>query len=120
MPNVNFALPYVGQSPTLYKRIEYNTEQDIMDEIERILAEPGTQKFGVGQSLYYQLPLFCDTEYVIPGWCWDMLDDYQTCKRFNLPLGKNLDDVSAWRTDCFNLIENEIQKITEYEKKKNG
>ena len=120
MPNVNFALPYVGQSPTLYKRIEYNTEQDIKDEIERILAEPGTQKFGVGQSLHYQLPLFCNPEDVIPEWCWEMLDDYQTCKRFNLPPGENLDDVSAWRMDCFNMIENEIQKIMEHEKKKNG
>jgi len=120
MPNVSFALPYVGQSPSLYKKIEYKTKQDIMDEVERILLEPGTQKFGIGQSLYYQLPLFCNPQELIPDWCWEVSDDYQTCKRFNLSPGKNLDDASAWRLDCFNLIENEFQKITEHEKKKNG
>lgn len=120
MPDVPYkTLPYTTQSPTLYERLEYTTIDDILEEVDRILAEPQTIKFGVGQSLYYQIPLFADPEKLIPEWCWDMLEDYNLVRKFNVSLG-NLDDISAWRSDCFTLIENEIMNCTKHEQKKDG
>ena len=120
LPNASFNLPYKSQSPTLYKPIEYKTDKDILDEINRILDEKGTQKYGVGQSLYYQMPLFCDPFFIIPEWCWAMIDDYQTVKNFNIPLANNLDDVNMWTLDCFKVIQDEITKLDIHRIKKDG
>jgi len=113
------SLPYKSQSPTLYKVIEYD-EEEIYDEINRILAEPGTQKFGIGQSLFYHLPLFCDPSFVIPEWCWTMLEEYHLCTTFNIPIARDLDSANAWKLDCFNVIENEINNCTIHQREKNG
>ena len=113
------SLPYKSQSPTLYRVIEYDKEE-IYNEIDRILAERGTQKFGIGQSLYYQLPLFCDPSSVIPEWCWTMLEDYHLSTTFNIPVARDLDSADAWKLDCFNMIENEINKCNIHQREKNG
>ena len=120
LPHASFNLPYKSQSPTLYKFVEYKTENDIFDEVNRILDEKGTKKYGIGQSLYYQMPLFCDPFFVIPEWCWDMLEDYNACKKFNVPLANNLEEVSVWMLDCFHTIEAEINNCTKYQRDKDG
>ncbi len=120
LSSFNKTLPYSAQSPTLVKRIEYKGENDLLEEVERILAEPGTKKYGAGQSLFYQLPLFCDPNSVIPEWCWSMLEDYNSCKKFNIPLANNLDEASAWMLDCFNTIETEINNCSKHQRQKNG
>ena len=120
LPNATFSLPYSAQSPTLYKRVEFKKETDILAEIDRILEEIGTKKYGIGQSLFYQLPLFCDPFYIIPDWCWGVLDDYQTVKNFNIPLSNNLDDVNMWTLDCFKVIQEELTKIEIHRMKKDG
>ena len=117
MPDFPYkSLPYTSQSPTLYKSVKYETIDDLLEEIDRILVEPQTIKFGVGQSLFYQIPLFADPNLLIPEWCWDMLEDYNLVKKFNVSLG-TLDELPAWRTDCFALIENEIMNCTKHENK---
>ena len=40
--------------------------------------------------------------------------------KFNVPISKDLDSMDAWMMDCFTVIENEIQKISNHERKKNG
>jgi len=112
--------PYTAQSPTLYKRVEYTCENDLIDEVDRILAEPQTKKHGTGQSLYFQTLLFCNPYVLIPEWCWDMLEDYNACKKFNVPLANNLEEVSVWMLDCFHTIEAEINNCTKYQRDKDG
>ena len=120
IPRTGLLLPYTAQSPTLFKRVEFKTEGDINDEIQRILSETNIQKFGVGKSLYYQLPFFCEPSNIISDWCWQMIEDYHLVNSYNIPLGNNLDDIDCWRTDCFLAIENEIEKIKKENKNKNG
>ena len=117
IPRTGLILPYTAQSPSLYKRIEYETEKDIHDEIERILSEKATQEHGVGQSLYLQLPFFCNPDEQIPDWCWNMIDDYYTATEYNIPIAKTLNDANAWLLDCFNVIRDEINKINIYRSK---
>ena len=116
----NREFPYIAQSPITRQRVEYNCVDDLGNEIERILQDPDTKKFGIGISLYYQSILFCDPQLLIPYWCWDLLDDYHCCKRYNIPLANNLDEAPSWTLDCFDIIEEEIAVIQGMKKEKNG
>ena len=118
-PKIGLLLPYTAQSPTLFKRIEFKNEEDIEDEINRILSEPATQKHGVGQSLYHQLPFFCNPEEQIPEWCFNMIDDYYAIVEYNIPLANSIDDANAWTMDCFSIIKQETNNIRIY-REKNG
>ena len=91
----------------------------MLDEVYRIIDEPGTEKYGVGQSLYYQIPLFCNPAEIIPDYCWTMIEDYSLATKFNASIG-DLDSLSTWRADCFLIIESEINKCTQHKQKKNN
>ena len=112
--------PYHARSPSLKQRVEYKNEEGILEEIERILQRSDTKKFGIGQVLYYDCSIFCDVHSLVPEWCWEMLEDYNSCKKFNIPLASSLDEVSAWMVDCFNVIESEITNCTKHQKEKDG
>ncbi len=120
LPNISFDLPYRSRSPVLFETVEYETKQDILDEVYRVLEEADERGYDIGQSLYYQLPFFCSPAFIISDWCWDMLTDYFTVTKFNVPLARDLDSLDPWRLDCFSIIESEIQKITAHERGKNG
>ena len=85
-----------------------------------MLIEKGTKKYGIGQSLFLQMPFFCNPILFIPDWCWEMINDYQTVKEYNIPLAKDLESVNIWQLDCFNIIKNEINNISIYQRSKDG
>ena len=120
LPAAQLILPYETQSPTLRQVVAYNNEEDILTEVYRILNEKGTKRFGIGQSLYYQLPLFCNPSTILPDWCWHMIEDYQLVKTYNIPVFKTLDSISVWHLDCFNKIGDELNKIEIHKAKKDG
>jgi len=120
LPDVHYNLPYQARSPVLTKVLTYHDKKDILNEVDRILKEKRTLQFGIGQSLFYQLPLFCDPSKLIPNWCWNMINDYHITKKFNIPIAKDLDSANAWQIDCFTTIDSEIIKIRNHEKLKNG
>ena len=111
LPSTGLLLPYTAQSPTLKKAVEYKNKGDVLNEIDRILSEKTTQKFGVGQSLYYQMPFFCDPLNIIPKWCWDMIEDYHLIKNYNSPMASSLENVNACVSDNFLIIESELSNI---------
>jgi len=119
-PNNDLFLPYVAQSPTLFKKIEYKTSEDVDDEIQRILSEKNIHKFGIGKSLFFQMPFFCNPSEYISDWCWAMIEDYHLVKEYNIPLASNLDDLNVFQSDCFLALESELQSIKEYKLKENG
>lgn len=116
-PKSGLLLPYTAQSPTLFKRIEFKTRKDVYDEIYRVLYEPATQKYGIGQSLYYQLPLFCNPDEYISEWCYEMIQDYHLVNHYNIPMSESLDLVDVFRLDCFMVIEDEANKIKTFKAK---
>ena len=120
LPNTGLVLPYTTQSPTLKKVTEYKTVEDIYEEIDRILNEEPTKKFGVGQSLFYQMPFFAEPSDIIPDWCWHMIEDYFIIKKYNVPMAKDLKSVDAWTSDCFILIDEELENIKKHKAKLNG
>ena len=115
-----FTLPYDSQSPVSKKRVQYRTKKDILGEIQMVIEESNEQGFDIGQSLYFQMPLFCNPPFFVSEWCWQMISDYFSIKRFNIPLARDLDSVDAWTLDCFNVIDDEVEKIKKFEVNKNG
>jgi len=49
----------------------------------------------------------------------DIMNEYHWIKNWNISPGV-LDDVSAFRLDCWTIIENELNQINKNESKKNG
>ena len=105
--------PYSARSPVDNKRRQYESVEDILNEVD--LLEEQNKKWPTGQYLYLLVPLFADINYLIDPWMWDMIQEYNYVTRFNVSLG-NLDDASAHRLDCFTIIENELNNIAKYEK----
>lgn len=115
-----FDLPYNAQSPVSLKRKRYETKKDIIDEVEMLIEQAIERHYKIGQSLFLQLPFFCNPSNIISDWCWEMITDYFLVKRFNVPLANNLEDANPWKVDCFSIIESEISNIAKYERENNG
>ena len=106
LPKVNYDLPYNARSPVSLKKVSFKTEKDIFNEVETILHESKNRDY--------------DPSKIIPDWCWDMISDYFSVKKYNIPISKDLDSADSWMMDCFAIIENEIDNISKHERGKNG
>ena len=120
IPNKGLDFPYIAQSPVTGKKTKYKEESDVLNEIEILLKQTEGKKYSIGQSLYYQLPFFCDPSKFISDWVLDMITDYFAVKSFNVPLSDNLENINPWVLDCFSIIENEINNIKIHEREKHG
>ena len=91
-----------------------------MAEVYRIIQESKNKGFDIGQSLYNQIPFFCNPKSIISQWCLDMITDYFTVKKYHVPIATSIDTVNPYIIDCFSIIDDEITKINKYESTKNG
>lgn len=73
----------------------------------------------IGNLLYDLVPLFASPPFFIKDWMVDMMNEYHWVKDWNISPG-NLDDISAFRLDCWTVIENEFNQIQMNERKKDG
>jgi hypothetical protein len=113
-------LPYNAQSPLSLKYKEFRNEANIWEEVEAIAELAKTSKTRtVGQLLYDLVPLFASPSFLLKNWMADIMNEYHWIKNWNISPGV-LDDVSAFRLDCWTLIENELNQINKNESKKNG
>ncbi len=112
--------PYKAQSPLSVKLKEFKNEANIWEEVEAISELAKTSKTRtIGQLLYDLVPLFASPNFFNSNWMFDIMNEYHWIKNWNISPG-NLDDVSAFRLDCWTIIDNEMNKIEEEERKKNG
>ena len=114
--NDNFVFPYTARSPVSNKKKLFENEKDVLEEIEKVINQEGTRKFGVGQTLYYEMPFFTNPSLVINNWCWEMIQDYKLVTKYNIPLGASLESLSVFKVDCFSIIEHEIENINNHRK----
>ena len=114
--NDNFVFPYTARSPVSNKKKLFENEKDVLGEIEKVINQEGTRKFGVGQTLYYEMPFFTTPSLVINNWCWEMIQDYKLVTKYNIPLGASLESLSVFKVDCFSIIEHEIENINNHRK----
>ena len=73
----------------------------------------------MGQLLYDLVPLFASPSLLFEDWMVDIMNEYHWIKNWNISPG-TLDDISAFRLDCWTIIENELNQINRNESKKNG
>jgi len=112
--------PYKAQSPLTTKWKNFKNEADIWEEVEAISELAKTSKTRtIGQLLYDLVPLFASPDFFNSNWMFDIMNEYHWIKNWNISPG-NLDDISAFRLDCWTIIDNEMNKIEEQERKKNG
>lgn len=98
---------YTAESPTLGKKIKFNKDE-IFNEFQRIADEAGGTRWSVGQSLYYQSPLFCDIGKFVDKDSQDMIGEYTVCKQFHVPAASTLDEMEWDRFQGFQVIEEEM------------
>ena len=49
-----------------------------------------------------------------------MIEDYYLAKNYNVPFAQDLETVSAWKADCFFIIDSELNNIKLHKEKLNG
>tara|TARA_Y100001938_G_C8015452_1_gene392315 strand:- start:578 stop:961 length:384 start_codon:yes stop_codon:yes gene_type:complete len=109
-PN-NYYFPYTAISPTLGKPVTY-TEDELWNEIDRILDEDKERKFSFGQQCYYNLIHCANPAYFLTDEVILTLEEYMTMKRFNIPFASNIDDAPYHRLVIFSAIDDEYNKAT--------
>ena len=112
--------PYNAQSPISLKYKEFKNEANIWEEVEAIAELANTSKTRtMGQLLYDLVPLFASPSFFNKDWMIDIMNEYHWVQNWNISPGV-LDDISAFRLDCWTIIENELNQIKKHESKKNG
>lgn len=112
--------PYKAQSPISAEIKEFRNEADIWEEVEAIAELAKTSKTRtMGNLLYDLVPLFASPPFFFKSWMVDIFNEFHWVKNWNISPG-NLDDVPAFRLDCWTIIENELNQINNNESKKNG
>ncbi len=119
-PDNDYKLPYKARSPVTGKKIYFESIKEVESEIKNVLGQKSTSKFGIGQTLYYEMPFFTNPITHIKQWCWDMIEDYKISTTYNVPIGKDLDSIITERIDCFSIIEEEINKINKHRSEQDG
>ena len=110
----------MAKLPDTYKHdpVRVQTVGDIWGIIDGI-CEP-SKDFTDGQIMYHSVPFFADCNQIVEPWMMEMINEYNYTTRFNVSLGE-LDNISAYRLDCFSIIDREINAcMQEKAKKENG
>jgi|TARA_R110002073_G_scaffold238774_2_gene399877 hypothetical protein len=101
---------YRAQSPTLYKKIEYN-EKEIWEELGRICAEDKENKYTDGQQMYYNHFHFVNPIFFRDLELEHIINEYYYCTRLNVSPGRDIDSTGAFRLECFSIIHTEMTAI---------
>ncbi len=101
--------------------MEY-TEDEIWNEIDRIVAEDKEGKFTPGQNIYYNIPHFCNAEFFFDPEFHYYIQAYFYATKFNVPIAKDLDSGDAFTFDIFRIIYEETMSCEkrQSEMSKNG
>ena len=114
-----YSLPYNEVSPVDYKKREYGTEEDIWEEVGRIIEVNNRTSRTIGQDMYHLVPLFTNPMYIIEDWHLEVINEFNIVQNFNVSLGV-LDEVLNDRLNCFSIIQREYNAIKDIEGNKNG
>lgn len=118
-PHNQFILPYSTQSPITRDVIEFNTVDDIWDEIKNV-ANVNKGERSIGQDLWYLIPLFANPIYILSDYFTNIINEYYYVTEYHIPLAENLDNADAVRLECFNIIKNELPKAIKHKQDKDG
>ena len=118
-PHDQFILPYSAQSPITKDIRDFNTIDDIWNEVGNV-ANADESKRSIGQNLWYLIPLFANPVYLLSDYYTNLINEYFYITEYNIPLAKNLDDADALKLEYFTIIKNEIQSAIRHKEIKDG
>ena len=119
-PSRKLHFPYKAKSPTLKKTITYD-EDELWNEIWRIVDENKDGKFTLGAALYHSLVFCADSTYFLTPETIFALEEYMAMKRFNLSLANTIDEADYHRLVIFSAIDEEFNALQQEDiKKQNG
>ena len=110
-------LPYIAQSPITRKTREFNTVNDIWEEVE-LVAKTERDGRTLGQDLWYLIPLFANPSYILSNDYYHTINEYYYVTEYNIPLAKSLDEADAVKLESFNIVKNELAVAMNQKQKK--
>ena len=113
-PSRNLVFPYQATSPTLRKKITY-TEDELWEEVDRILAEDPENKFTASADLRHNLVHCADSSYFCDAETNMSIEEYMSMKRFNIPLSRTIDEADYARLVVFSAIDEEYNALIQQE-----
>lgn len=119
-PHNNLQFPYKRQSPVTKKNRNYNTLQEVEEEVILLSDTFSDSQFTLGRNLYFILPLFCNPRLLVDEEYVELIKEYHYMKNYNIPMARSLDEADSYKLDCFDIIEKELNAITQYIREKNG
>jgi len=119
-PHNTLEFPYKRQSPLTKKNRDYNTLQEVEQEVLLLSETFSDSQFTLGRNLYFILPLFCNPLLLIKDEHVELMKEYNYMKNYNIPIATSLDQADSYKLECFDIIQREINAVTKYIGEKNG
>jgi hypothetical protein len=88
------------------------TEEELWNEIDRILEEDAQQKFTMGQQCYFNIIHCANPAYFLQPEVTLALEEYMAMKRFKIPISVDLDSADYNRLVIFSAIDDEYNAAT--------
>lgn len=119
-PHNTLEFPYTRQSPLTKKNKEYQTLDEIQEEVIQLSHTFSDSKFTLGRNLYFIVPLFADPRWFVDDKYIEIIREYNYVKNYGIPIARSLDEADSYQLECFDIIQREIAAITQYLGEKNG
>ena len=119
-PHNTLEFPYTRQSPLTKKNKEYQTFDEVQEEVIQLSHTFSDSKFTLGRNLYFIVPLFADPRWFVDDKYIEIIREYNYVKNYGIPIARSLDEADSYQLECFDVIQREITAITQYLGEKNG
>lgn len=106
-PHNQFIFPYIGETPISKQVKEFNSVDDIYDEVACI-SKANDSTRTMGQEMWFLVPLFANPQYLLNEEFFNLINEFHYIQDYNIPLGKTLDETDAHKLEYFTIIKNEM------------
>jgi hypothetical protein len=114
-----FKFPYQAKSVVDGEMIDFNSIDDVYNELERAYDSALAEDYNGGEALYMEHFFFANSSDLICRDSQVLIKEYQYCKDSNTPPYPSLQDTPADFIDKWNIILEELNHIIKVENNAN-
>jgi len=118
-PHEQFLFPYIGETPVSRQVKEFNSVDDIYEEVAEI-SNASDGKRTMGQEMWYLVPIFANPQYLLNEESFNLINEFHYITDYNIPLGKTLDETDAHKLEYFTIIKNEMGVALKHKQEKDA
>ena len=118
-PHDQFLFPYIGETPITRQRKEFNSVDDIYEEVQEV-SNASDETRTMGQEMWYLVPIFANPKYLLNDELFNLINEYHYITDYNIPLGKTLDETDAHKLEYFTIIKNEMGVALKHKQEKDA